>query len=65
MSARERPLVMNAERIIERRIAVEALARLSELFAVNQADRSHHSSIGFSYIANRLYQLAALPGELQ
>lgn len=65
MTAHERPAVMSAARIIERRIAGEAFARLPELFAVNQADRSHHASIGFGYIANRLFQLAALPGGLQ
>jgi hypothetical protein len=54
---------MTADRIVERRIAGEAFARLPELFAVNQADRSHHASIGFSYIANRLFRLAALPGD--
>jgi hypothetical protein len=63
MTAHERPVVMTADRIVERRIAGEAFARLPELFAVNQADRSHHASIGFSYIANRLFQLAALPGD--
>jgi hypothetical protein len=65
MTAHERPAVMNADRIIERRIAGDAFARLPELFAVNHADRSHNASIGFSYIANRLFQLAALPGGLQ
>jgi hypothetical protein len=65
MTAHERPAAMSADRTIERRIAGEAFARLPELFAVNRADRSHHASIGFSYIANRLFQLAALPGGLQ
>ena len=65
MIAHERPVVMNRDRIIERRIAGEAFARLPELFALNHADRSHQASIGFSYIANRLFQLVALPGGLR
>jgi hypothetical protein len=65
MTAHERPVVMNRDRIVERRIAGEAFARLPELFALSHADRSHHASIGFSYIANRLFQLAALPGGLR
>ena len=59
MTAQERPLVMSADGIIERRIAGEAFARLPELFALSHADRSHQASIGFSYIANRLFCVAA------
>ena len=65
MTAHERPVVTAADRIVEPRIAGEAFARLPELFALSHADRSHQASIGFSYIANRLFQLAALPGGLQ
>ncbi len=65
MIAHERPVVMNRDRIIERWIAGEAFARLPELFALSHADRSHQASIGFSYIANRLFQLVALPGGLR
>jgi len=59
MIAHERPIVMNRDRIIERRIAGEAFARLPELFALSHADRSHQASIGFSYIANHLFCFAA------
>ena len=59
MITHERPVVMNRDRIIERRIAGEAFARLPELFALSHADRSHQASIGFSYIANRLFCFAA------
>ena len=59
MIAHERPVVMSPDRIIERRIAGEAFARLPELFALSHADRSHQASIGFSYIANRLFRFAA------
>jgi hypothetical protein len=59
MTAHKRPVVMTADRIVERRIAGEAFARLPELFALSHADRSHQASIGFSYIANRLFCFAA------
>ena len=59
MIAHERPVVMNRDRITERRIAGEAFARLPELFALNHADRSHQASIGLSYIASRLFCFAA------
>ncbi len=59
MITHERPVVMNRDRIIERRIAGEAFARLPELFALSHADRSHQESIGFCYIANRLFCFAA------
>jgi hypothetical protein len=57
MAALERPVANCADRI-----AADALARLPELLATNQADRCREASIGFRYIANRLFQLAALPG---
>jgi hypothetical protein len=57
--------VSSADRISERRVAGEALARLPELFAVNQAVRCHDPAIGFRYIAHRLFQLAALPEDLR
>ena len=65
MIAHERPVVISTDRTVERRIAGEAFASLPELFALSHADRSHQASIGFSYIANRLFQLVALPGGLR
>ncbi len=59
MIAHERPIVMNRDRIIERRIAGEAFARLPELFALSHADTSPQASIGCSYIATRLCCVAA------
>ena len=53
------PAEISTDRTVQRTIAGEAFARLPELFAVSQADRSHHASIGFSYIANRLFCFAA------
>ena len=59
------PTEISTDRTVQRRIAGEAFARLPELFALSHADRSHQASIGFSYIANRLFQLVALPGGLR
>ena len=59
------PAEISTDRTVQRRIAGEAFARLPELFALSHADRSHQASIGFSYIASRLFQLVALPGGLR
>ena len=59
MIAHESPVVISTDRNVERRIAGEAFASLPELFALSHADRSYQASIGFSYIANRLFCFAA------
>src|SRR5258708_38803703 len=58
------PTEISTDRTVQRRIAGEAFARLPELFALSHADTSHQASIGFSYLASRLFQLVALPGGL-
>ncbi len=59
MITNERPVVMNRDRIIERRIVGEAFARLLELFALSHADGSHQASMGFRHIAKYLFCFAA------
>jgi hypothetical protein len=63
MAIQEELVVSSAHRTNERQAAGEALARLPELFAMHHGP--HHASIAFRYMANRLFCLAAKPGELQ
>jgi hypothetical protein len=63
MAIQEELVVSSTDRTSERQVAGEALARLPELFAMHHGP--HHASMAFSYIANRLFCLAANPGELQ
>ena len=65
MTAQERRVAMSAARAVERMVAGEALAKLPELFAMHHAHGPSHASIAFSYIANRLFRLAAKPDDLQ
>jgi hypothetical protein len=63
MAIQEELVVSSAHRTIERQAAGEALVRLPELFAMHHGP--HHASIAFRYMANRLFCLAAKPGDLQ
>jgi hypothetical protein len=63
MTTEEIPVATTAARAVERMIAGDALARLPELFGMHEAYQSRQAFVGFSYIANRLLRLAALPGD--
>ena len=63
MTTQEIPVATSAARAVERRIAGDALAKLPELFAMHEAYQSRQAYVAFSYIANRLFRLAALPGD--
>jgi hypothetical protein len=63
MAIQEELVVSSADRTSERQVAGEALAKLPELFAMHHGP--HHASMAFHYIANRLFCLAAKPGDLQ
>ena len=63
MTTQEKSVVRGADPTVERRIAGEALARLRELFGTPQTEGRPSAAISFSYVANRLFWLASLPGD--